>query len=172
MAQTTGATGAEATGATGTTTTGATGVSGPTAASPPKDSGKYKLLAAHVISDAWLPMGTDVGTDTPYRYPGIPSTQMEGLDGPGQAAVDKLYQDLYGTKPPWDDPTLQPFAQMTPDPKQTDAEKAAAPVSYEQALEKGAKDYAGKPVTGPLPPPSPMPLSGDHSIYIGTARVF
>jgi hypothetical protein len=143
----------------------------PAAPATPADSGKYRLLAPHVIADAWLPIGTEVGTGTAYRYPGPPSNQMAGLDDQGKAAVDKLFQDHYGIKPPWDDPTADPFAQLVADPKIADAEAKSDPVSYQQALEKGAKDYAGKPVTGPLPPPSPMPLSGDHSIHIGTARM-
>jgi hypothetical protein len=142
-----------------------------TPAAPPADSGKYRLLAPHIIDGAWLPMGTEVGTGTPYRYPGQPTTQMMGLDDQGKAAVDKLFQDHYGMKAPWDDPTVSPFDQMVADPKLVDAEQKSDPVSYQQALEKGAKDYAGKPVTGPLPPPSPTPLSGDHSIYVGTARM-
>jgi hypothetical protein len=143
----------------------------PAAPAAPADSGKYRLLAPHIIDGAWLPIGTEVGTDTSYRYPGPPTTQMMGLDGAGTAAVDKLFQDHYGVKAPWSDPTAPPFDQLVADPKVADAEQKSDPVSYQQALEKGAKDYAGKPVTGPLPPPSPMPLSGDHSIYVGTARM-
>jgi len=160
-----------ATGSTGPASTGSTGA----AASPPADSGKYRLLAPHVIADAYLPIGTEVGTGTPYRYPGIPSTQMEGLDGAGKAAVDKLFQDHYGMKPPWesDDPVAKAqLAQYEGDPDTEKKEAASDPCSYQQALERGAKEYAGKPVTGPLPPPSPMPLSGDRSVYIGTARAF
>jgi hypothetical protein len=156
------------TGATGAT--GATGSAPPASAtSPPADSGKYRLLATHVISDAVLPMGTEVGTDTPYRFPGQPTPQMMGLDDAGKAAVDKVWQDHYGMKPPWDDPTASPFDQLVADPKVLDAEAKSEPCSYQQALEKGLKEYAGKPVTGPLPPPSPTSLSGDHGVYVGIA---
>lgn len=162
-----------ATGSTGPAALGATGATG--AAAAPKDSGKYRLLAPHVISDTWLPIGTEVGTDTPYRYPGTPSTQMEGLDDAGKAAVDKLFQDHYGVKPPWesDDPTAKAqLAQYEADPDTEKKEAASEPVSLEQAFERGTKEYQGKPVPARMPPsPVPQSISGDRSIYVGTARM-
>lgn len=136
---------------------------------PPADSGKYVLLAPHVIADAWLPAGTEVGTGTPYRVPGPPSNQMEGLDGAGKAAVDKLFQELYGKKPPWDAPDWPKPFDAEAAAKATDDEAKTPAVSYQQALERGQKEFAGKPVTGPLPSPSPMPLVGDHTITLGAA---
>jgi hypothetical protein len=139
-----------------------------TPARTPPDSGRYMLLATHVIADALLLMGTEVGTGTPYAYPGVPSNQMAGLDEAGKAAVDKLFDELYGKDPPW----MSANSPGHPDnaaavAKAADEEAKAPAVSYQQAVERGQKEFAGMPVTGPLPSPSPMPLSGDHTITHG-----
>jgi hypothetical protein len=95
---------------------------------------------------------------------------MEGLDGAGKAAVDKLFMGLYGVKPPWesDNPVVKDQLEQYVTPTETPGE----PVSLAQAMERGAKEYGGKPVPLVMPPPPlPMSLSGDRSVYIGTARV-
>jgi len=127
----------------------------------PKSSGKYRLLGPHVIGDCWLPTGTEVGTDTPYPFPGHPSTQMEGLDDAGKAAVDAIHQALYGVKAPWTtpNPTMDQYKPV-PDAKSDS-------VSLAQAAERGEKEYQGKVVPVPLPQPSQISLSGDHSITLG-----
>lgn len=160
-------------------TTGPTGAAPPASAPAPTastSSGKYSLLAPHVINDAWLPIGTEIGTGTPYPFPGAPSIQMAGIDDAGKAAVAKLFQELYGMKPPWDsdDPVVKDhLAQYTGDQALQQKEAQSEPVSVQQAFERGAKEYGGKPVPLQMPgPPSPMPLSGDRSVYIGTARQF
>jgi hypothetical protein len=122
------------------------------------------LLAPHFL-DRLYPRGTLVGTGTDIPFAGTPSNQMAGLDAAGKAAVDKLHQALYGKPPPWGDIA----ATLETDLRRAAEEARSDPVSYQQARERGAKEYKGVPTESPLPPHSLSltPPSGDPTHTFG-----
>jgi len=103
---------------------------------------RFRLLAVHYIDDRLLEPGTEVGdgTSVPFRYPDgkmrLPSTEMEGVDEEGRAAVAAvqsrsfpLFTDLNATLPL--DPNANVSDPMPGDPTAvvvdpTDAEQMAA----------------------------------------------
>jgi hypothetical protein len=153
---------------------------GQSGAAPPNDpnrasgqsSGRYRLLAAHMMGGHHLPAGTEVGTDTGYPVM-VPSNQMEGVDDAGKAKVNEIHQRLYGRDAPWHDPE-HPVAQAVADAEaaaaQREEEEAQPPVSHQQAWERGHEEYRGAKLSGP--PAGPLvtrSISGDTSQPMGPA---
>lgn len=122
----------------------------------------YVLLAPHVTSDGrLLEEGTKVGDDADVKWSNPdgsdmrPSTQMMGTDEDGTAAVNQVWQDLYGHDAPWEsEPYKTSIAnQKAAKEAQVEAEKNSEPVSPRQALERKLQEMADtdiEPLEEPL----------------------
>jgi hypothetical protein len=118
-----------------------------------KSSGHYRLRVDHVDSEGRvLSAGTEVGTDTPYMWPGPPTNAMEGLDAEGVRRVNEVHMALYGAKAPWDNVNLAEQQKKAEDQRKVD--EGSAPVSFSQAA---AQDKEWK---GPKPVPPPAATKG------------
>lgn len=137
-----------------------------------KSSGRYRLLSPHL--DRYgnrLPIGTEVGTDTPYPWPQPPSNQMEGVDEAGKSAVNKLHQTLYGQDAPWHGRIDRLAEEREIAKRQQEEDARAEPVSHQQAWERGDKEFRGERLSGPpqgAATRSPT-VSGDLTQPLGVA---
>lgn len=141
---------------------------------PPENSGKFRLLAPHVIDGAVYETGTEVGNDTEIPYSAEPSTQMLGLDDASKDRINKRHQFLYGRDAPWHDLDHPMGERQDREARaaeeQRKEEEGAEPVSHQQAFERGKEDYRGRKVTGPqVPPTVVLNKGGDTSLAMGPA---
>ena len=122
-----------------------------------KSSGKYRLRTQHVLGgDRLLEAGTEVGNDTPIPWPGPPTPQMEGLDGPGKEAVAKLHKENYNSLPPWDFENNPEYEIHEKRRQEQEKETDSHPVSHAQAIDRGKE----KEWKGPVPAPAPVLTKG------------
>lgn len=140
----------------------------------PESTGRYRLLAPHVIENVLYETGTEVGTDTGVPYALEPSTQMEGVDDASRERINKRHQVYYGKDAPWHDEKHPEGRRRERDreelDKQREEEKGQEPVSHQQAFERGKDEFKGEKITGPPPAPRPvMNKGGDTSPGMGPA---